>query len=125
MGISAKWAWANEVAELPTLGEGEHDPGPRCDVVLGRRLAELTLGTGSDHEPIARVEGEHQEGAPAHQRLQLDPLERRHELLLAAVSWDHLGVEHVDRLELAAHDLALELAAGRLDLGKFGHRSTP
>src|ERR1700730_17457322 len=78
-----------------------------------------------DHECFRAVEAEDEElAAPLHRR-DLAAFEQTDELLLVAMTADRTGAGHLDRLDLLADDLLVEVAAQPLAVRQLRHRRPP
>ena len=109
-------------AQLAALGEGDHRMGVGGLRLLGA-LGPLQLAAHAqvDDQGRAVVEAEQQVLAGPVDRLDGVALEPGAELLGARVATDRAPVAHLDRLDLPADDLALEVAPDGLDFGKLRH----
>ena len=111
-----------DVAQLAALGEGDDDVGVLGLGVLGGLDPQQLPAHAEMHdERVPAVERQQQVLAqPAH-RLDGVALEEGPEVLGRGVPAHRAAVGHRDRLDLAAHHLAGQVLAQRLDFGQLRH----
>jgi hypothetical protein len=104
--------------------EAEHGVGLAVHQGGAALLEEPSGGAQVDHQGgrvRAAVEAEHEEVAEAGGGAELAAMEPVGELPAVAVATHHLGRPHLDRLDLPAADLFVEVVAEGLDLRQLGH----